>query len=119
MDSLKKLGYSLAATGLVAEQSFAADGCGVFGCSKADKLNVSSSQGGETAIMNLIFSLLSFVTIIAVIYVLWAGFKILTGGGDDGKLKEGKSIIIQVVIGIIIMWLAYPIVKWVLSALAA
>ncbi len=114
MDSLKKLGYSLAATGLVAEQSFALD----FGLNKAKALEGQQGTTGFDAVMGVITKLLTFVTIIAVIYVLWAGFKILTGGGDDGKLKEGKAIITQVVIGIVIMWLAYAVVGWVIGALS-
>ena len=67
--------------------------------------------------MNLIKSFLSFVTIIAVIYCLWAGFQIMTAGGAEEKVKKGRQIIIQVGIGIVIMWLAYAIVTWIVQAL--
>jgi type IV secretory pathway VirB2 component (pilin) len=67
--------------------------------------------------MNLIKSFLQFVTIIAVVYVLWAGFQILTAGGDEEKVKTGRKIVIQVIIGIVVMWLAYAVVSWVIGAL--
>lgn len=67
--------------------------------------------------MSVISSFLMFVTIIAVIYCLWAGFNILTAGGDEEKVKKGRTTIIQVVIGIVVMWLAYSVVSWVINAL--
>ncbi len=68
--------------------------------------------------MGLIKSILSFVTIVAVVYCLWAGFQIMTAGGDEEKVKSGRKTIIQVIIGIVVMWLAYAIVTWVIQALA-
>ena len=98
-------------------QSFAAAGCTIFGCDKTKPLQTTTGDG-ESAIMGLIKSALSFVTIIAVIYCLWAGFQIMTAGGDEEKVKSGRKTIIQVIIGIVIMWLAYAIVTWVVQALA-
>lgn len=68
--------------------------------------------------MNLVKSFLGFVTVIAVFYSLWAGFQIMTAGGDEEKVKSGRKTIIQVIIGIIIMWLSYAIVTWIVQALA-
>ncbi len=67
--------------------------------------------------MNLIAKFLGFVTIIAVLYVIWAGFQILTAGGDEDKVKKGRTTIIQVVIGIVVMWLAYTLVTLVIGSL--
>lgn len=72
---------------------------------------------GENAIIGFIQNVLGFVTIIAVGYVLWAGFQLVTAGGDEEKMKKSKTTIIQVVIGIVVMWLAYSIVTWVMNAL--
>jgi Type IV secretion system pilin len=58
---------------------------------------------------------MSFLSIIAVIYIIYAGFQMMTGGADEEKTKKTKAIITQVIIGIIIMWLAYPIVKWTIN----
>lgn len=67
--------------------------------------------------MNLILSFLTFVTLVAVVYILWSGFQVLTGGSDDKALDKAKKTIINVIIGIIVMWLAYAIVSWVIGAL--
>lgn len=75
------------------------------------------SGTGVDAILNVIKSFLGFVTIVAVAYCLWAGFQILTAGGDEEKVKTGRKTIINVLIGIVVMWLAYAVVTWVMSAL--
>ena len=116
MTSLQKFGYAGLASMFAVTQRFAT-GCGLFGCGKADQLKTTTGSG-EDAIMGLIKSILSFVTIIAVVYCLWAGFQIMTAGGDEEKVKSGRKTIIQVIIGIVIMWLAYAIVTWVIQALA-
>ncbi|MFZ2255288.1 MAG: hypothetical protein WAW59_05405 [Patescibacteria group bacterium] len=114
MTTLQKFGFASLATVFGATQTFAAID---FGKGKATDLQGGTAATGEAAIMNVIRSFLQFVTLIAVIYCLWAGFQILTAGGDEEKVKTGRKIIIQVVIGIVVMWLAYAVVNWVVSAL--
>lgn len=115
MTTVQKFGYATLASMFAVTQTFAAID---FGQSKATSLAGGGATGtGQDAVMNLIKSFLQFVTIIAVFYVLWAGFQILTAGGDEEKVKTGRKIIIQVVIGIVVMWLAYAVVSWVITAL--
>jgi type IV secretory pathway VirB2 component (pilin) len=64
---------------------------------------------------DIVVYLLSFVTIIAVIYIIYAGFQVLIGAGDEEKLKKAKNIILYVALGIIIMWLSYSIVAWIIA----
>lgn len=58
---------------------------------------------------------MSFISIIGVLYIIYAGFQVMIGAGDEEKMKKAKNIILYVVIGIIIMWLAYSIVKWAID----
>lgn len=61
---------------------------------------------------------MSFVSLIAVIYIIWAGFQLMIGAGDEEKMKKARQIIVYVIIGVIIMWLARPIVRWTVDMLA-
>jgi type IV secretory pathway VirB2 component (pilin) len=114
MTKLQVLGYSLAGVMLSAANGFAAIN---FDTGDKAKGLQGGTSVGEQAFVSLIVSFLGFITLIAVLYVLWAGFQILTAGGDEEKVKKGRTTIIQVVIGIVIMWLAYALVKWIMSAL--
>ncbi len=55
--------------------------------------------------------------ILLIWYILWAGFRILTGGSDEKAIKQRKKTILRAIISIIIMWFVYAIVLWFISAL--
>lgn len=58
---------------------------------------------------------LSFVSIIAVLYIIYAWFRILIWNGDEEQLKKSKSTIIYVLIWLVIMWLAWSITLFMLK----
>jgi len=68
-------------------------------------------------IQNIVTYLLSFLALVAVILIIYAGFLILTSSWDDDKIWKWKKIIIYALLGILVIFLAYSIVKWFLSVL--
>lgn len=70
-------------------------------------------------VQDVVLYLLTFISLIAVIYVIYAWVQILTWNGDEEKLKKSKQTIIYVALGITLIWLAWPItlfIIWVLGA---
>ncbi len=63
-------------------------------------------------IVNL-FSLI--VGIIAVIMIVYGGFKYITSGGDSGNVTGAKNTILYAIIGLVIVALAQFIVRFVLG----
>jgi len=61
--------------------------------------------------------LLYLVGIIAVIMIIIAGIKYAASGGDQSATKSAKTTITSAIIGLIIAFVAYAIVKFVLSVL--
>jgi len=74
-----------------------------------------SGESADSAVQNLITNAIGFLYLIAVVYALWGGFNILTAGGDEEKVKKGKTVLIQAVIGLVIIFLASSIVNWVVT----
>jgi hypothetical protein len=68
-------------------------------------------------VQDIVAYVLGFITIIAVIYIIYAWFRILTGGWNEETLKKQKSTILYVAIWIAVIWLAYPIVTFLMSVL--
>jgi hypothetical protein len=61
-------------------------------------------------------NLLLFVIVVAsVLYLVLAGLKFITSGGDPKKSEEARSAVINVIIGLIVSFMAYFIVQLVLS----
>ncbi len=89
----------------------------MLGATKAAEMQLGSGTTAWDTIATIIKQLLTLVSIVAVGYVLWAGFQIMTAGGDEEKVKSGRKTIIYVIIGIVVMWLAYSLVAWLLKVL--
>lgn len=71
-------------------------------------------------VQDVIKYLLTFMTLIAVIYIIYAWFNLLIAGGEnEEKSKKTKSIIIYVTIWLAIIWLAYPIVGFIIDILSS
>lgn len=68
-------------------------------------------------IQDVVIYLLTFVTILGVIFIIYAGFQLMTSWGDEEKYKKTKNIIVYVILWIILMWLAYPIMRWIITLL--
>ncbi|MFH0854029.1 MAG: hypothetical protein V1891_00850 [bacterium] len=58
---------------------------------------------------------LSFLGIIFLVLILYGGFLWMTAGGNDDKVAQSKTIIINGVIGLIIILSAYAITYFVLE----
>lgn len=76
-----------------------------------------SDVGAVDMIQNIVWYILSFVSLIAVLYIIYAGFQILTWNWEEEKLKKSKQTILYVILGIVVIWLAWPITIFVIGVL--
>ena len=67
-------------------------------------------------IIRIINILLGVVGIIAVLFLIIGGFRYVTAGGNEESAESGKKTIINAIIGIIIVILAFVIVRVVATA---
>lgn len=68
-------------------------------------------------IMQIITILLGFLGIVAIIIILWGGFRWLTSGGNEEKVGEAKKILTAGIIGLIIIFVSYAIANFVVTQL--
>jgi hypothetical protein len=66
-------------------------------------------------IARLIYGMIYIAAFASSILFSYAGFKIMTSGGDTGALKEGKDMMRKVLIGFVVMLAAWSFVKVVES----
>ncbi len=111
MQLMEKVGFISLAMLATWEQAFAAIN---FGGSNVQSNISGTSNTADTAIQNLVGNAMLFLGILAVMFGLYGGFLILTAWGEDDKVKKGKTILIQVAIGLVVIFLANSIVQWVL-----
>jgi len=83
--------------------------CNEFGV----KCNVSDPGDWKGAIMSVINYFLTFLGLIAVIVIIYAGVRLLVSLGNEQAVKTATKTIMYAVIGLLIVFLAYAIVVWV------
>ena len=66
-----------------------------------------------TGMIGSVFNFIAFqiVPALAVIGFVVAGIIMITSGGDPGKFNQGKSAMISIAVGLMIVYLAWAIVK--------
>ena len=62
---------------------------------------------------NLINAALVFAGIVALFFIIWAGFNMTTSGGDPKKVESAKSIMTYAIIGLVIVLLSFAILFFI------
>jgi len=91
------------------------DAAGGDACSSVTDSGAGSLQAVAKKVVN-IFSII--VGIVAVIFVIYGGFRYITSGGDSGSVGNAKNTLIYALVGLVIVALAQLIVHYVLSTAA-
>ena len=71
----------------------------------------------EDTIADLINVALGFLGVVAVVIILFGGFKWMVAGGNDEKVAEAKRLIIAGIIGLAIILSAYAIASFVIESI--
>jgi hypothetical protein len=69
----------------------------------------------EGGLMNLTNWILGFVSMIAVLFVIWGGAQYLTSIGDENRMESGKKTVTYALMGLIIAALAYGIINTIVT----
>ncbi len=107
-------------TGLIFSFSFFGLTSPVFAASTlcpTGSFGVICNAAGDPA--KLIASFINFIfvlsTIVALLYLIWGGFKWLTSGGDKSAVGAAREHIIASIIGLIVIFLSYLILNIVIN----
>jgi hypothetical protein len=78
-----------------------------------------NTANGATKIQDIVTTIVNIfsviVGIVAVIMIIYGGFKYITSGGDSGNITSAKNTIIYAIIGLVVVALAQFIVQFVLN----
>lgn len=76
----------------------------------ADIGDIFSGSGGQPGILAYALGLAG---ILILIFFIWGGFEVLASTGDPQKIKRGTERILHAVVGFLILFATYWIVKLV------
>lgn len=108
---------AIAAGTLVSASAFAQDFLG-----SVPTIGNTGTGNAETdirmAILSVLQTVLNFMALIAVIFIVIAGIRLVISQGDEGEKDKAKKTIIYVIIGLVIIIFASTIVGFISSTLA-
>jgi TRAP-type C4-dicarboxylate transport system permease small subunit len=73
----------------------------------------------QATVANILNAALGLLGLVAVVIILIGGFKWMTAMGNEENVKKARQLIIQGVIGLIIIVLAFSIAQFVLNAITS
>ncbi len=81
--------------------------------------DIEKSKPLSVYVQDIVIYLLSFVSIVAVVYIIYAWFRaiLMSWSWQEEVFKRQMKTILNVIIWIIIMWLAYPILLFIIKIL--
>ena len=77
------------------------------------------SRDVRTTIASIINVALGLLGIVALVIILYGGFKWMTAGGNDDQVAEARKIIIAGVVGLAVILSSYAIANFVIDQLAS
>ena len=90
---------------------------GVGACAEAN--TKGGRTGATTVIKNIITTLLYLVGAIAVIMIVYSGFRYVTSAGDAAAVQSAKSTLTYAVVGLVVSMMAFAIVMFVSGSLSS
>ena len=82
---------------------------------KKDINDIEKNRTASQYVQDLVKYLLTFITIVSVLHIIYAWFKILTSAGNEDEVWKSKTTIVSVLVWIVIIWLSYAIVTWIIG----
>ena len=110
----------LSAKNVFAQATGALTGDELFGGTTGEEFASSaglSSGDLTTSIASIIRTALGFLGIVTVVIILYGGFLLMTAGGSEDRIKDGKKFIIRGILGLVIVVAAFPIAQFVISSI--
>lgn len=79
--------------------------------------DIEKERPASEYIQDMVNYILTFLWIVAVIFIIYAWFNLLTSQWDDDKVSSSKKTIIYASLGLILIFLSYPIFTFIVDIL--
>ncbi|PIR53662.1 hypothetical protein COU75_04865 [Candidatus Peregrinibacteria bacterium CG10_big_fil_rev_8_21_14_0_10_42_8] len=80
-------------------------------------VNGGSEAGLRSGILKLLTIVLNFMALIAVIFIVIAGIRLVVSQGEETEKDKAKKTILYVIIGLVVILIAQAIVSFVADVL--
>lgn len=88
------------------------------GMNDVGQLYGNQKQDLRVIIAKFISIALSFLAVVFVVLILFAGFQYMTSGGNEEKVKKAVALLKNAVIGLIIILVAWAVTRFIIIMLS-
>jgi hypothetical protein len=110
-DSVSSLSAAAQSQLALTPEDYACNGAGIAGASCNAK---ASAKTLNTTIQNIINIFSAIIGVVAVLMIIFAGFKFITAGGEAKNIATARQSIVYALVGLAVVALAQIIVDYVL-----
>jgi len=82
---------------------------------RGTNFNLLCDLSPNTALPNIFTTILALAIILALLYLIYGGFRWITSSGDKGKVEEARNHIVAVIVGLILVFLSWFIINLLLQ----
>jgi hypothetical protein len=80
-------------------------------------INIQTNVNADQFAMKLLNIVGLVAGILLLAYIIYGGFLYLTAAGNEDNIKNGQKAIVNAIIGILILGLAYTLARFVIGAI--
>lgn len=80
---------------------------------------ITDAASVKALILSIVVFVLNFLALLAVVFILYAGFRLVTSGGNEEAKNKAKTTIIYVILGLLVVLFARAIVSFFVEAVPA
>jgi pilus assembly protein TadC len=90
----------------------------ILGIRIVDEAVILSNEDPKAVTVMIINIILSFLGLVALVIILFGGFKWMTSAGNQEEIGKAKKILIAGLIGLIIVLLSWGITNYIITQVA-
>lgn len=91
---------------------------GIFGNTPDLGSGIGNQTDIRVAIIKVLKAVLNFMALIAVVFIVIAGIRLVVSQGEDEQKDKAKKTIIYVIVGLIVILLARAIVEFIADTIS-
>ena len=84
---------------------------GLVGCGTSTGTECTSISQLVVVVIRIIDYLFSFASMVALVFIVWAGYQMVTAGGNEEKIATAKTSLSDAVIGFFLIMISFVLLN--------
>ena len=82
---------------------------------KADEIGFTGPKSADNFVGGILNAVYFWMAVVAVGFIIYGGYMYMISGGDPGRVKKAKDVLLYAVIGIVVVMVAFVITRFIIQ----